>query len=81
MLGTVARLGILWHSVHPCPVFIGSDWNVISGTIPSSKLLIMTHLPAVYQACCYAEPGQNKVQVREDMPLPEPGPGEILINL
>lgn len=41
----------------------------------------MPSLPAVYQACCYAEPGQNKVKIREDMPLPEPGAGEVLVSL
>ena len=41
----------------------------------------MAQLPAVYRACCYTQPGQNKVEIREDMPLPELGPGEILVNL
>lgn len=40
----------------------------------------MTELPRTYKACVYDEPGKISTKV-VDLDMPEPGPGEVLINL
>lgn len=40
----------------------------------------MSELPAKYKAVVYDEPGKISTKVVE-LDLPEPGPGEVLINL
>lgn len=41
----------------------------------------MAEIPKQYKACCYDAPGKNSIEIRSDMEVPEPGPGEVLINL
>ena len=41
----------------------------------------MADLPKEYKACCYNAPGKNSIEIRNDMQVPEPGPGQVLINL
>jgi propanol-preferring alcohol dehydrogenase len=40
----------------------------------------MSELPSTYKACVYDEPGKISTKV-VDLDMPEPGPGEVLINL
>lgn len=40
----------------------------------------MSDLPKTYKACVYDEPGKISTKV-VDLDMPEPGPGEVLINL
>lgn len=40
----------------------------------------MTDLPKTYKACVYDQPGKISTKV-VDLDMPEPGPGEVLINL
>jgi propanol-preferring alcohol dehydrogenase len=40
----------------------------------------MSELPATYKACVYDEPGKISTKV-VDLDMPEPGAGEVLINL
>jgi hypothetical protein len=40
----------------------------------------MSELPRTYKACVYDEPGKISTKV-VDLDMPEPGPGEVLINL
>jgi len=40
----------------------------------------MSELPSTYRACVYDEPGKISTKV-VDLDMPEPGPGEVLINL
>lgn len=40
----------------------------------------MTELPRTYKACVYDEPGKISTKV-VDLDMPEPGSGEVLINL
>ncbi|KAM0695357.1 hypothetical protein Q7P36_005716 [Cladosporium allicinum] len=40
----------------------------------------MSELPSTYKACVYDEPGKISTKVI-DLDMPEPGPGEVLINL
>ena len=40
----------------------------------------MSELPATYKACVYDEPGKISTKVVE-LDMPEPGAGEVLINL
>lgn len=40
----------------------------------------MGDLPKKYKACIYDKPGSVSTKVVE-LDLPEPGPGEVLINL
>lgn len=40
----------------------------------------MSELPRTYKACVYDEPGKISTKV-VDMDMPEPGSGEVLINL
>lgn len=40
----------------------------------------MGDLPKKYKACVYDQPGQVSTKVVE-LDMPEPGPGEVLINL
>lgn len=37
-------------------------------------------LPSKYKACIYDKPGEVSTKVVE-LDMPEPGPGEVLINL
>lgn len=40
----------------------------------------MADLPKTYKACIYDQPGKVSTKVVE-LDMPEPGPGEVLINL
>jgi hypothetical protein len=40
----------------------------------------MSDLPSTYKACVYDEPGKISTKV-VDLDMPEPGAGEVLINL
>lgn len=40
----------------------------------------MGDLPKKYKACVYDSPGKVSTKV-VDLDMPEPGPGEVLINL
>lgn len=40
----------------------------------------MSELPRTYKACVYDEPGKISTKV-VDLDMPEPGSGEVLINL
>jgi hypothetical protein len=40
----------------------------------------MSNLPSTYKACVYDEPGKISTKV-VDLDMPEPGAGEVLINL
>lgn len=40
----------------------------------------MTDLPKTFKACVYDEPGKISTKI-VDLDMPEPGPGEVLINL
>lgn len=38
-------------------------------------------LPSTYKACVYSNPGTNEISIRDDMPMPKPGPGEVLVKM
>ncbi|KAM3416018.1 hypothetical protein BST61_g9505 [Cercospora zeina] len=38
-------------------------------------------LPATYRACTYSKPGEIAIEIKDDVAMPEPGPGEVLIRL
>lgn len=40
----------------------------------------MSELPRTYKACVYDQPGKISTKV-VDLDMPEPGSGEVLINL
>lgn len=40
----------------------------------------MSEIPRTYKACVYDEPGKISTKV-VDLDMPEPGSGEVLINL
>ena len=44
------------------------------------NILTMSDLPSTYKACVYDEPGKISTKV-VDLDMPEPGAGEVLINL
>lgn len=60
--------------------------TLLSGPIASRPLYLllisfkMSEIPKQYKACVYDQPGKisTKIETRE---TPEPGPGEVLINL
>lgn len=39
-----------------------------------------TELPKMYKACVYDNPGHISTKIAE-LEMPEPGPGQVLINL
>ena len=40
----------------------------------------MSEIPKTYKACIYDEPGKVSTKI-ETLETPEPGPGEVLINM
>ena len=40
----------------------------------------MSEIPQTYKACIYDEPGKISIKI-ETLKTPEPGPGEVLINM
>lgn len=38
-------------------------------------------LPATYRACTYSKPGEIAIEIKDDVAMPVPGPGEVLVQL
>ncbi|CAK1354703.1 Alcohol dehydrogenase 2 [Cercospora beticola] len=38
-------------------------------------------LPATFRACTYSKPGEIAIEIKDDVAMPVPGPGEVLVQL
>lgn len=53
---------------------------MVSTFLPDHYFITMVHLPKTYKACVYDQPGKISTKV-VSLDMPEPGPGEVLVNL
>lgn len=53
---------------------------IVATFLPDHYFITMVHLPKTYKACVYDQPGKISTKV-VSLDMPEPGPGEVLVNL